>query len=257
MRRLVIILALVAILCGGCGPKEDITLTIPKTTVQIMMRLIPAGTFTMGSPDWEVDREGDEGPRHLVTMTRPFYIGIYEVTQEQWYAVMGNNPSWFVASGNPVERVSWNDCQEFITELNTKGIGTFRLPTEAEWEYACRSGSLTRFAFGDDLGYSELGDYAWYSENSMAATHTVGQKEPNSWGLYDMHGNVFEWCSDWYGAYDGTEQTDPQGPSMGSAYIIRGGSYDGIPQCCRSAERCQCTTYTYISVGFRLVRTAP
>ena len=166
MRKLIIILALAAVLCGGCGPKEEIVLTIPGTTAQIVMRLIPAGTFNMGSPDWEVDRDADEGPRHLVTITEPFYIGVYEVTQEQWDAVMGNNPSYFAASGNPVELVSWNDCQALITELNTKGIGTFRLPTEAEWEYACRAGNTARFSFGDDLAYAEIGDYAWYNNNS-------------------------------------------------------------------------------------------
>ena len=259
MKRLVIILALTAILCGGCAPKQEIALTIPGTTVQLMMRLIPAGTFNMGSPDDEADRESDEGPQHWVTITEPFYIGVYEVTQAQWEAVMGSNPSFFEASGNPVETVSWEDCQIFINELNTKGIGTFRLPTEAEWEYACRAGSITRFSFGNDLAYSKAGDYAWHWGNSSDTAHTVGQKEPNAWGLYDMHGNVFEWCSDWYGAYDVASQTDPTGPSSGSNRVLRGSSWSLLPKYCRSAFRnyFNMPAFKQSYVGFRLVRTAP
>jgi len=257
MRKLVILFALLVFLCGGCAPKSLITLRIPDSDAQIMMKLIPAGTFNMGSLDLEVSREEDEGPRHSVTITEPFYIGVYEVTQEQWEAVMGDNPSYYVAPGNPVERVSWEDCKDFITELNTKGIGTFRLPTEAEWEYACRAGSSTRYCFGDDLAYAEIGDYAWYLNNSSDATHIVGKKKSNVWGLYDMHGNVWEWCNDYYGAYEDTQQTDPLGPSTGSERVLRGGCFANFPGECRSAFRLYATsTVSDTGIGFRLVRTS-
>lgn len=120
MRRMAIALVLLTILCGGCKPKEEITLKIPGTTAQIIMKLIPAGTFTMGAPEDELDKDSDEGPQHSVTITKPFYMGVYQVTQEQWYAIMENNPSEFIGTSNPVERVSWNDCQEFISELNKR-----------------------------------------------------------------------------------------------------------------------------------------
>lgn len=269
MRKLIIIFAFAVILCGGCAPKSLITLKIPDTDTQIMMKLIPAGTFNMGSPDWEVDRSGNEGPQHLVTITEPFYMGVYEVTQEQWEVVMGTNPSYNRQhdgnQGNPVETVSWDDCQDFINELNTKGIGTFRLPTEAEWEYACRAGSLTRFSWGDDPGYSEIGDYAWYSDNyyldqpvlSMS-THFVGQRDSNNWGLYDMSGNVWEWCNDWYDLYSEESQIDPIGPTIGSERVMRGGGYSTIPRGCRSANRiAQFPTVMNSAIGFRLVMTAP
>ncbi len=258
MRRLIIILALAAILCGGCSPKKIITLTIPDTTVQIMMRLIPAGNFMMGSPDSEQDRDDDEGPQHKVTITEPFYIGIYEVTQEQWEAVMGvmgDNPSYFEASGNPVERVGWGDCEEFLYYLNAMNIGTFRLPTEAEWEYACRAGNSTRFSFGDDQDYSAVGDYAWYIFNSSDTTHTVGEKRPNAWGLYDMHGNVWEWCSDWYDVYDSESRIDPQGPPTGSGKVIRGGCWFSFPSDSRSASRHSSNQWNE-KIGFRLVMIA-
>jgi len=183
-------------------------------------------------------------------------MGIYEVTQEQWAAVMGTHPSYF---GNnptyPVERVSWNDCQRFIARINTMGIGSFRLPTEAEWEYACRAGSTTRFPWGDDSGYSQLWQYAWYGESiTTGKTHYIGQKKPNAWGLYDMHGNVEEWCSDWYGTYASTQQIDPKGASTGSKRVVRGGSWYGSTKFCRSAHRYQLwPMYTNFGLGFRIV----
>lgn len=146
------------------------------------MKLIPAGKFDMGSPYSEADREAEEGPQHEVKISKPFYMSVYEVTQEQWEAVTGDNPSFFTDHGNPVGQVSWNDCQGFIAELNTKGIGTFRLPTEAEWEYACRAGTETRFSYGDDPAYAEIGDYAWYQGNSGVVPISSGKK-----GL--MHGD--------------------------------------------------------------------
>jgi formylglycine-generating enzyme required for sulfatase activity len=165
-------------------------------------------------------------------------MGTTEVTQGQWRKIMGNNPSCFKNCGNncPVEYVSWDNCQEFIRKLNRKeGTNKYRLPTEAEWEYACRAGSKKRFCFCDsDL---RLGDYAWYSNNSSSKTHSVAQKKPNAWGLYDMHGNVWEWCQDGYGKYPLSHVTDPKGPSSGSFRVIRGGSWDDHARYVRSANR--------------------
>jgi formylglycine-generating enzyme required for sulfatase activity len=195
--------------------------------------------------------EPDEKPVHKATITKPFYLGKYEVTQEQWEAVMGNNPprSYFKGGKNPVERVSWDDCQEFLEKLNTK-IGTqggkFGLPTEAQWEYACRAGSTSKFCFGDDE--KQLGEYAWYDVNSGLKTHPVGEKKANAFGLYDMHGNVYEWCADWYGNgyYAKSPAGDPRGPATGSGRVDRGGGWDDGAGGCRSASRC------YGSPGFRL-----
>jgi formylglycine-generating enzyme required for sulfatase activity len=181
----------------------------------------------MGSPDSDKGRQvSDEKPQHRVRITKPFYLGKYLVTQEQWEAVMGNNPSHFKGPKNPVEQVSWDDCQQFLRqaqrEVGVRG-GKFQLPTEAQWEYACRAGSTTRYCFGDDE--SGLGEYAWYDKNSGNKTHPVGEKKPNAWGLYDMHGNVWEWCQDWYdgGYYANSPTDDPTGP--GSNRVLRGGSW--------------------------------
>jgi len=172
---------------------------------------IPSGEFMMGSPSNEKDREFDEGPVHKVTIEEPYYLGKYEVTQEQWLKVMGSNPSRFEGNDHPVEKVSWNDVQDFIEKLNEmEGSDKYRLPSEAEWEYACRAGTTTRFYFGDDMW--KLEDYAWYCELLRSTTYPVGQKKPNLWGLYDMHGNVREWCQDkWHYNYNGA-------PSDGSAW---------------------------------------
>lgn len=258
MKKLIIIIALAVALCGGCKPKDVVTIRIPGTSEQVLFRLIPAGSFMMGSPLLETDREIDEGPQHQVTISKQFYIGVYEVTQAQWLAVMGDNPSSFVASGNPVENVSWNDCQAFITKLNAMDIGLFRLPTEAEWEYACRANSSTRYYFGDDLLYNDIGDYAWNKDNSLSTTHPVGQKGANAWGLYDMHGNVWEYCSDWYGDYEDAAQIDPTGPSTGSYRVSRGGSWYYNPRYCRAASRSNSTPIDYEDyIGFRIVMMAP
>ncbi len=152
-------------------------------------------------------------------------MGKYEVTQEQWEAVMGSNPSRFKANRNPVEQVSWNACQEFVKKLTavSKEKEPFRLPTEAEWEYACRAGSAGKYCFGD--AENLMTDYAWHVGNAANTVHPVGEKKPNAWGLYDMHGNVWEWCQDWYGAYADGEQTDPAGPAAGLHRTLRGGSW--------------------------------
>ena len=179
----------------------------------------------------------DERPVHTVRISKPFYLGIHEVTQGQWETVMGNNPSQFKGDANrPVETVSWEEVQKFIDKLNTREGGTkYRLPTEAEWEYAARAGSTTAYSFGDDS--SQLGKYAWCGDNAGNTTYPVGKLQPNAWGLYDMHGNVWEWVQDWYGKYAAETVTDPQGPASGSARVIRGGSWSNGAGNCRSAYR--------------------
>jgi formylglycine-generating enzyme required for sulfatase activity len=179
-----------------------------------------------------------EQPAHKVTITKPFYLGRYEVTQEQWQAVMGDNPSQFKGPKNPVTNMSWEDCQAFLDKLNGKfGAGKFQLLTEAQWEYACRAGSTTRYCFADDE--SELGEYSWYAANSDRKTHPVGEKKPNAWGLYDMHGNVWEWCQDWWkdGYYKESPVDDPTGAATGSHRVFRGGSWLSPAWSCRSAIR--------------------
>ena len=181
-------------------------------------------------------------------------MGVYEVTQEQYEAVMGTNPSMFKGPENPVEQVSWNDAVEFCKKLSTKTGKMVRLPTEAQWEYACRAGSKTAFGYGDDADYSNLGDYAWYTNNSESKTHPVGQKKPNAWGLYDMHGNVWEWCSDWHAeSYANAKTTDPQGPGSGTHRVVRGGGWCNDPQGCRSAFRFRLTPDRRdYNIGFRV-----
>jgi len=195
--------------------------------------LIHAGSFMMGSEKGD----SDEKPVHEVTITKPFYMGIYEVTQAQWKAVMGDNPSNFKGDDLPVEPGPWEDCQRFVEKVKAKaGAGlTCRLPTEAEWEYACRAGSKTQYCFGEEEGV--LDEYAWYFSNSDFKTHPVGQKKPNAWGLYDMYGNVGEWCSDWYGEYTASAATGPTGPSSGDDRVLRGGSWACNATACRSAAR--------------------
>jgi len=163
-------------------------------------------------------------------------MGVCEVTQEQYQAVVGGNPSNFKGPQNPVEAVSWDDAVAFCQAMSRKTGQTVRLPTEAQWEYACRAGSTTRFCFGD--ADSGLGAYAWYTENSGNQTHPVGQKKPNDFGLYDMHGNVWEWCADWYAdSYANANSVDPQGPGSGSARVLRGGCWYINRRFCRSAFR--------------------
>ena len=218
--------------------------------------LIQPGEFDMGSHASETGTYDDERPLHHVTISDAFYLGKYEVTQKQWYEVMGDNPSHFKGDDLPVENVSWEDVQKFIKKLNKKeNTHKYRLPSEAEWEYAARAGTTTRYSFGDDD--SKLGNYAWYYKNSGYETHLIGQRKPNPWGLYDMHGNVWEWVQDeWYGNYDGA-------PDDGSAWedgvnanrVSRGGSCLLNARYCRSARRRPATQgYRDNYLGFRLLQ---
>ncbi|MEM8485576.1 MAG: SUMF1/EgtB/PvdO family nonheme iron enzyme [Bacteroidota bacterium] len=211
---------------------------------------IPAGTFMMGSED--------ERPVHEVHITQPFFLSKIEVTQAWWYAVMGNNPSYRKGADLPVEQVSWEDVQAFMDSLNVLSDcdGCYRLPSEAEWEYAARAGTSTAYSFGDNA--SDLGGYGWYSENSGGGTQPVGTKSPNPWGLYDMHGNVWEWVQDWYGSYPDSSVTDPPGPESGSSRVIRGGGWFYFARSARSAFRngWRPDGRNY-GVGFRVLRTYP
>jgi len=227
--------------------------------VSMRLTLIPAGKFMMGSPQDEKDRQSDEGPQHEVTITRPFYMGVFEVTQEQYEKITGKHPSPLQGATRPAERVSWDDALEFCRMLSSRTGMTVSLPTEAQWEYACRAGTKTRFSFGDND--ADVGDYAWYFENGGLKTHPVGEKKPNAFGLYDMHGNVWEWCSDWYeGSYQANQ--DPMGPDTGRFRVLRGGSFISRQESLRSASRdgdlsvgraVYAGRATYVGIGFRAV----
>jgi formylglycine-generating enzyme required for sulfatase activity len=217
--------------------------------------LIPAGSFTMGSQNDVPNTSSDEKPAHKVTIGKPFYLGQHEVTQAQWEAVMENNPSRVKGQNNPVTNVSWDGVQKFISRLNEKeGHDRYRLPTEAEWEYAARAGTATAYSFGDDAG--SLGRYAWYEDNSGGKTQPVGQKQPNAWGLYDMHGNVWEWVQDWVGEwyYSNSPDADPKGPPSGEMRVFRGGSWFGSAGFSRAAFRYyESPDHSGVNLGFRLV----
>ncbi|MCD4702864.1 MAG: formylglycine-generating enzyme family protein [Methanosarcinaceae archaeon] len=217
---------------------------------------IPSGEFNMGSPDTESDRDNNEGPVHRVTIGETFYLGKYPVTQKQWKAVMGNNPSNFKGDDRPVEKVSWDAVQDFINILNEKeGTYEYCLPSEAEWEYACRAGTTTRYSFGD--AQSKLREYAWYDKNSGSETHPVGKKKPNPWGLYDMHGNVWEWVQDeWHADYDDAPDDGSSWEDDKSSYrVARGGGWFNVSSSCRSANRGNCDPgFGDSGLGFRLLR---
>jgi formylglycine-generating enzyme required for sulfatase activity len=216
---------------------------------------IEGGEFLMGCGASDTECDDDEKPAHKVRVDG-FWMGQYEVTQAQWQKLMGSNPSSFEGENRPVEQVSWDDAQEFIKKLNSRSGMTFRLPTEAEWEYAARAGTKTVYSFGDNV--NKLGEYAWYSANSGSQTHPVGQKKPNVWGLYDMHGNVWEWCADWYDSsyYAKDPSENPSGPSGGSSRVLRGGCWPSDARHVRSALRgIDAPADRDDFIGFRLVRT--
>jgi formylglycine-generating enzyme required for sulfatase activity len=239
---------------GDTAAAEGVEKKTITNTIGMNLALIPAGEFMMGSPETEKERFDIEGPQHRVKITKAFYMGTTEVTQAQWKAVMGANPSHFQGDDFPVETVSWDDCQEFLKKLSAKEGKTYRLPTEAEWEYACRAGSTTRFNAGDDD--NALDGAGWYGGNSENKTHPVGQKKPNAWGLYDMHGNVWEWCQDWCGEdyYKSSPTNDPAGPETSAGRVLRGGAWNIYPRSCRSAIRLKLDPgYRHYLHGFRVV----
>jgi sulfatase modifying factor 1 len=263
-------LGFITVLCVALvsvsGFEKTYTNTLGMTFV-----LIPSGTFTMGSPPEEPFR-GSSETRHQVTISKPFYMQTTEVTVKQWHAIMGRRMLDYQEGTDsmPVTRVSWFDCMKFIGRLNRMGQGGYRLPTEAEWEYAARAGTSTAYSWGDAIDCEK----AMYGNNSLKENECqlyiksirlkADQPAPvksyasNVWGLYDMHGNVWEWCKDWYGGYGQTPVTDPSGPKSGSMRIRRGGSWFKYGYSCRSANRSFGNPATrYRTTGFRLVREIP
>ena len=225
--------------------------TFTVNGVSFTMVFVEGGTFTMGATSEQgSDADDDEKPTHNVTLS-DYYIGETEVTQTLWEAVMGSNTSYFNGDNLPVESVSYNDVKEFITKLNQKTGKTFRLPTEAEWEYAARGGKKSKgYKYS---GSNNIDDVAWYDDNSNNKTHPVKTKRPNELGIYDMSGNVWEWCSDKYGAYSSSSQTNPTGPSSGSYRVGRGGSWDSGARYCRASGRSHGNLSNLSShLGFRL-----
>jgi formylglycine-generating enzyme required for sulfatase activity len=225
---------------------------LPDGARPLELVLIQDGSFQMGCPTEERGRVGREWARHRVTISRPFHIGKHEVTQAQWLAVMGTPPATGHGEGpdHPVYYITWNDAEEFTARLSVLGQGSFRLPTEAEWEYACRAGTTTRFSFGDALDSSDVRDYCelldiymWWGGNNDQRGYApgckpVGSKAPNPWGLHDMHGNVWEWCSDWWEpGITRAAQLDPQGPDTGTHKVMRGGAWESHALHLRSADR--------------------
>jgi formylglycine-generating enzyme required for sulfatase activity len=269
-------LSLVAILASGSAthaqPQDPPKKEPPKhftNSVGMKFVWIPAGSFLMGSTKEEIERQPfdilairQDETRHKVTLTKGFYMGVYTVTQEQWQAVMGNNPGYFKGEKNlPVERVSWDDCQEFVKKLREKDKRPYRLPTEAEWEYACRAGTTTPFSCGETISTDQANYDGHFSYGKgkkgvkSGKTTPVGSFPANPWGLYDMHGNVWQWCQDWLGDYPHKEVVDPQGPATGETRVMRGGAYSLKPEDCRSAKRgggVLPNRGDAINIGFRL-----
>jgi len=270
----ILVVALLGVVLGACPPSsegegegegEDEETIMLRGGVALVMVWVPAGSFMMGRNPGEADSTPSEDPRHLVTISSAFWMSKYEVTKAQWKAVMrsepwSGQPNVLDEDNSPAVYISWDDAQAFLTQANTQTGLAFRLPTEAEWEYACRAGTTTRFYWGDDLAYTVGDDYAWWRYNTVDVgqeyVHLVGQKLPNAWGLCDMSGNALEWCQDWYGNYSSGDAVDPQGPLTGTWRIMRGGSvaFEGFT--CRSANRTQgqpSSTGNY-TFGLRLVR---
>ena len=219
--------------------------------IKVEMVLIPAEKFKMGSPTKEDCRNDDE-MQHEVTLTKSYYLGKYAVTQEQWKAVMGDNPSDTKGAKVPVTDVSWDDCQDFIKKLNANSSGGYRLPTESEWEYACRAGTTTAYSFGDNITPKD----ANYFDSNTGKTLAGGSYKPNAFGLYDMHGNVHEWCEGWYEKYPVEPVTDPKGQATGEKKVLRGGSFGTLDAKVRSSFRFIFSpSGQYFDFGFRLART--
>ncbi len=230
---------------------------LPENAKPLDMAQIPAGTFVMGTGEDDSAGSESERPAHSVTLTKSFYLAKCEITQAQWEAVTGSNPAkyWGTGMDYPVYYISWDDCREFIAKMNALDLGTFRLPTEAEWEYACQAGTETLFFWGDGQEPGDASRYAWYSFNSLEQTHPVGLTHPNPFGLYDMSGNVAEWCHDGYAPYSGEPQFNPQGPETATYRIIRGGYWNANILDCRSAARLvNKPNYRGSFIGIRLVR---
>ena len=238
--------------CGKLKDKCEYKGEHPDILAEIMRNMVyvEGGTFIMGATAEQKKTYKDEKPAHSVTLSS-FYIGKYEVTQALWKAVMGSNPSNWKGDNLPVEMVSWNDCQTFLRKLNAMTGKNFRLPTEAEWEFAARGGNKNRgYQYS---GSNVLSDVAWYADNSGSKTHNVGAKAPNELGIYDMSGNVWEWCQDWKKSYSSSPQTNPKGPSSGSSRVYRGGSWILSARGCRVASRdCFTPDYGGIDLGLRL-----
>ena len=274
---------------AGSAPISPSGSTWTDPNFSIEMVKISSGTFTMGSPNTETGHNTNEGPQHQVTISKDFYLGKYEVTQGQWEAVIDSASPWpdttpsstyGLSTSHPAYYVGWSDINEvdgFLDKLNAAAgcdtsvlptdtstryhpdnvpSGCYRLPTEAEWEYSARAGTTTRFSHGDDEGYSQLTNYAWYYDNSQNKTHAVGQKISNPWGLYDTYGNLWEWTYDWYGSYSSNSQIDPSGPSTGSLRVVRGGTWGKAAHSDApgSAYRGRLSRFNrYETVGFRLL----
>ena len=236
----------------GSSESGSVIIIPVKNGISIEMVKVEAGSFDMGATPEMENPDTDEMTVHRVTLTNDYYIGKYEVTQALWQAVMGGNPSNIKGDALPVETVNWGDCQDFISKLNAMTGKRFRLPTEAEWEYAARGGKKSRgYQYS---GSNTLGDVAWYGDNSGSKTHAVGTKQPNELGIYDMTGNVWEWCQDWYDSYSSSPQTNPTGAASGSCRVDRGGGWGYSARYCRSSYRFDCTPdFRNGDLGLRLV----
>jgi formylglycine-generating enzyme required for sulfatase activity len=275
--------AMIAAVSPWMNGSQDRALSAPAprevklfvNSVKMKLTLIPKGSFTMGSPAGETGRQSNEGPQHEVKFPRPFYMGVFLVTQAQYKEVMGKNPSWYAATGRgedrvrgmatdefPVEMVSWNDAVKFCEKLSAmpaekKVRRVYRLPTEAEWEYACRAGTKTQFHFGNSLDSTQAnmdGSQPYDAER----TAKVGSYKPNAWGLYDMHGNVWKWTADWFGQdyYAKSPKENPQGPPTGRWRVLRGGALHNDSHSCRSAYRLRGNPDDHCKdAGFRVVCT--
>ncbi len=275
MKYIQLIICLLALVVStGCSSNE----TFVIKEINLEMVKCPSGSFMMGSPQEEYTQLKNmignshkkwygfeyEEKLHLVTISKPFYIGKYEVTQSQYVALMGKNPSKFICANNPVESITYDDAKNFCEKLNLKYLNVlpqgykFDLPTEAQWEYACRAGTNTALNNGKNLTTSDgvcpnLDEVAWYDKNASSTTHIVGQKKPNNWGVYDMHGNVWELCQDFYGEYPNENAKDPKGANTGTDRVNRGGGCNFIAIGCRSALRYHNDPKSYDQfVGFRV-----